>query len=288
MSALKTQNTLNEIERNMTELAPYRPPELFKEFLVQGYTAITLSSVSSDDFQDLLRAKLCMGTLITLYDDYADRPSQYDPELLEDLYQLNFGRYDTVRCMNLTNRHVLSFSSSLFKEMNSVLQGLPHYKHLIEIISFDLMQFYSANRYSSLVTANPHLGNQLENRSYAHHNMGMVIVSMMDLMASKSLKVSELGAIREVLLMGQRMGRIFNVLATSKREAIDGDVTGELATCRTEYEIENGERSLRQEILDLQNRIASYDDRITTFSVEAYLDGLAKVQRLHKKMEGTI
>lgn len=288
MSALKIQNTLNEIERNMTALAPYRRPELFKEFLVQGYTAITLSSVSPDDFHDLLRAKLCMGTLITLYDDYADRPSQSDPELLEVLYQLNFKKCDTVRCLDLTNRNVLNFASSLFEEMNDVLGRLPHHQHLIEIVSFDLMQFYSANRYSSLVTAHPHLGNQLENRSYAHHNMGMVIVSMMDLMASERFKFSELGSIREVLLMGQRMGRIFNVLSTSKREALDGDITGELASCKTEQERESGESNLRREILNLHNQIATFEDRITTFSVKAYLDGLMKVQRLHEKMEGTI
>lgn len=46
MSALKIRDTLYEIERNMTEIAPYRKPELFKEFLVRGYIAITLSSVS--------------------------------------------------------------------------------------------------------------------------------------------------------------------------------------------------------------------------------------------------
>ncbi|HWU41821.1 MAG TPA: hypothetical protein VN132_00245, partial [Bdellovibrio sp.] len=157
-----------------------------------------------------------------------------------------------------------------------------------EIVSFDLTQFYSANRYSSLVTANPHLGSQLENRSYAHHNMGMIIVSMMDLMASKNLRESELGSIREVFLMSQRMGRIFNVLSTHERETNDGDVTGELANCRTEHEREGTERSLREEILNLKDKIASYENRITTFSVSAYLNGLVKVQRLHEKMEGTI
>lgn len=288
MSAFKIRYALSEIERNMAELAPYRKPELFNEFLLKGYTAITLSSVSKARFSQLLEAKLCLGTLITLYDDFADRPEKSNPQLLEGLYQLNFENCHRIESLNRLSCREFDFAKSLFMKMKKNLDRLPHYCHLSEILNFDLMQFYNANRFSSLLMANPHINNQMENRLYAHHNMGMVIVAMMDLMAIEEIEFSELSAMREIFLMGQRLGRTFNVLTTRKREALDGDITGELATCQNDQEIELAERKLRQEICGLRDKMREFDSRITTFSVTTYLEGLAEVQTLHEKMEGII
>lgn len=281
-------SALIEIERNMSEIAPYRRPALFKEFLVKGYTAITLSSVAESKYSDLLRAKVCLGTLITLYDDFADRPTQSNPHLLEILYQLNFRNRDSIRSLNSRDHRVVEFAKSLFEEIEDVLVSLPHYRNLSDILDYDLRLFYSANQYSTLVMGNPFVINPLENRLYAHHNMGMVMVGMMDLMAADSIKFSELGAMREVLLLGQRMGRIFNVLTTHAREVVDGDLTGELAACANEIETEIAKKKLRQEIQDLHKKMKTYNARITTFSVEAYLEGLKRVQKLHERMEGVI
>lgn len=286
MSALKMERALDQIERNMSRIAPDRKPALFNEFLVKGYTAVTLSSVPSDQFLELLRAKLYLGTLITLYDDFADRPSQKNPELLNSLYQLDFLNGESVRMKNEKENEILDFARSLFEQIQEVLRRQPHYQDFIEILNFDLRQFYSANQYSSLLTAHPYLHNPLENRLYAHHNMGMVVVSMMDLMATPEINLLEFGAIREVLLMGQRLGRIFNVLVTRRREALDGDITGELAACRSKAEIRLAERQLRQEICELYQKIERLDCRIKSFSVKAYLQGLLSVQKLHEKMEG--
>jgi len=276
------------IEQNMLVLAPYRKPALFNEFLLKGYTAVTLSCVPANKFSELLQAKLCMGTLITLYDDFADRPATSNPELLERLYQLNFNNHSAVKIFNDYNSQVVNFASSLFSQMTDVLQQLPHYKEFSDVLNFDLLQFYSANQYSSLLTAKPYLNNTLENRRYTHHNMGMVIVFMMDLMAADQIDRSELGAIREVFLYGQRMGRIFNVLATRHREALDGDVTGELTICKTHQELNDAIENLYQEIEVLKRKILGFEKQIKTFSVATYLEGLIQVQKLHEKMEGTI
>lgn len=288
MSALKIQHTLHEIERNMTELAPYRKSELFKEFLVQGYSAITLTGVPAPKVSELLQAKLCLGTLITLYDDFADRPTRSDPMLLEVLYKLNFEGGGSVETSSPSNLNVLRFAKFLFAEMERVLSRQPHYGHLKEVLNFDLKHFYSANQYSSLLMANPYIKNSLENKLYAHHNMGVVMVAMIDLMATEKIQFSEFGFMREVFLMGQRMGRIFNVLSTYKREALDGDITGELATYSSEREIRLAKRALRKEICELHDGILAFDNRITTFSVKAYANGLMKVQKLHERMEGVI
>jgi hypothetical protein len=296
MSALKVNVTLNDIQRRMADFAPYRKPELFNVFLLKGYRAYTLNSVPAANESELLRAKLCLGTLITLYDDFADRPSQANPRLLEKLYQLNFRDYsaNSFNSINLINsasgfqEPVLEFARSLFIQIDEALKPLPNYKNLIEILNFDLAQFYSANRYSSLLTAYPHLNNYLEKRLYSHHNMGMAMATMMDLMAVENINFSELGQMREVFLLGQRLGRIFNVLATHDREFVDADITGELSHVSNELHLQQEKRRLRHEISVLQRKIMGFETQIESFSVPAYLRGLTKVQALHEKMEGVI
>jgi hypothetical protein len=288
MNAISMQDTLNKIKQHMTELAPNRKQALFTQFLVEGYTAITLSSVPQIKFNDLMRAKLCLGTLITLYDDYADRPTQHNPVLLDVLYQLDFRNQVSISALSARDGKVVEFAKSLFLQIADVLSQQPYYHHFIEILTFDLKKFYSANQFSSFLTSNPYLSNSYENRLYAHHNMGMVIVAMMDLMASEKIVLSEVGAMREVFLLGQRLGRIFNIMATRNRELLDGDITGELALCKTEDDVETAVQKLRQEISDLRARIGELGAVVTTFSVREYLDGLAQVQVLHEKMEGII
>jgi hypothetical protein len=288
MGTLRIQHTLNEIERNMAELAPYRKAALFNKFLPNGYRAITLSTVPELKASELLQAKLCLGTLITLYDDFADRPTQSNPQLLEALYQLDFNSGDSKYCAPARHQKVLGFSKALFASITAVLERQPHYQRLKDILGFDLKQVYSANQYSSLLMATPSLKNSHENRLYTHHNMGMVMVAMMDLMAIENVVDSELGSMREVFLLGQRMGRIFNVLTTRTREAKDGDISGELACCPSENEIQIAELNLHKEVHDLRCRILEFENRISTFSVKAYVDGLDAVQSLHENMAGTI
>ncbi len=288
MSALRINTTLNEIEETMSVIAPYRRSELFTQFLMKGYTAFTLDTVPQSRRTDLLRAKLCLGTLITVYDDFADRPTQADPLLLENLYRLNFGKYHLNKIENVRNLSILNFAERLFVEIEEILKQMPNYNHLIEILRFDMLQFYSANQYSSLLTANPNLNNILEKTAYSHHNMGMILASMMDLIAIEDVQFSELGALREIFCMGQRMGRIFNVLATYKRELADGDITGDLSSLSGDLEVRLADCVMRQEVCTLQRNILKFENQITSFSVLAYVEALKTVQNLHEKMEGVI
>ncbi len=288
MSYSEVQTTLGRIVSTMAEIAPHRPRDLFSEFLIKGYSAVSLNSVMPCQSADILRAKICLGTLITLYDDYADLPQRQNPVLLDGLYKLGFGKHSVFLETTIDDRRTFEFAVSLFSEIDEILHRQPHHRHFRDVLNFDLAQFYSANQYSSLITTMPSINSHLENRLYTHHNMGMVMVAMIDLMATEKIHFSELGIMREVFLMGQRLGRIFNVLATRKREYSEGDLTGELSLYNDREDSVNAERVLRLEIRALYKNIAALDSKINTFSVRAYLEGLSAVQRLHECMEGVI
>ena len=288
VGAIKIQIVLNEIERKMSKLAPHRSFALFEHFLIKGYSALTLDSVPKSHFSNLLYAKLCIGTFITLLDDFADRPEQADSVLLDQLYRFRFNKRPSSLMTKSPQLEVFHFAHSLLFQIESVLKSLPNYARFIEILNFDLLQFYSANQYSSLLTSYPDLNNRLENRMYAHHNMGMIMVAMIDLMALGNVEVSELGSMREVFLIGQRMGRIFNVFATRDRQVLDNDITGELSTCKNQQDLTVAERALRLEVLHLYRRLESFDGRITSFSTETYTQGLRNLQSPYEQMQGTI
>jgi len=288
MNALKLKESLEHIEESMSTIAPHRKPELFNEFLIQGYSALCLNTVPSSLTSETLRAKLCLGSLITLYDDFADRADMANPELLEMLYLLNFKNMTPDKCSQLYPHNVLGFAQSLFLEMRCILKSLPNYSSLLDLLNFDLMQFYNANQYSSLLTANPEIHSSFENSLYGHHNMGMVMASTMDLMALPNFDPRELGAIREVFLLGQRMGRIFNILATHKRETAEEDVTSELPQNLNALSLARAKNKLKRKVTNIKKSILCRKNKIHSFSVEKYIVGLEQIETLHKKMEGRI
>lgn len=269
-----------------------RDDSLFTEFLPKGYEKTTLSSVSSDDFEKVLMAKLRIGILITIYDDYADNPSMQDPVLLKRLYDIPFK--DT----GCESPHpVVQLVRSLWEEVLMTLETLPNYGIFSEIFKFDVEQFYNANRYSQLITANTHLANRTENRVYISHNMGMIIVGMMDLMASSDVIPSELGRIRGFLYKAQEIGRISNVLATTHREIHENDYTGEILsrflemgiqTVPTSVVLESLFKSLEKEREEIFQELAIEYSDICTFSVNSYLKGLRFLQALHEQMQEVI
>ena len=74
----------------------------------------------------------------------------------------------------------------------------------------------------------PFIRNLSESRSLGPYNMGMVAAGMIDVIGSHKFPLCELGSLREGLVMGQRLGRIANLLSTFHREISEDDKTNEI------------------------------------------------------------
>jgi len=293
-------------EANFTTLrdvASHRNPRLFSEFLPKGYRLMTLSSVDEALKDRLLDAKLHLGMLITLYDDLADNPRWANSKLLHELYKLPF-HSQSIRPLRLNSaeRKVVELAKHLADGTFPILTSLPHFGSFAPLLHFDLQQFYNANRYCEMLSRIPSLANTTEGSTYVSHNMGMVIVGMMDLMGTSNLYFSELGEIRSLFVRGQRVGRICNVLTTLGRELSEGDVTNELILGAiqsgyvkpsalgelTKRKLAPFRQELEKERRRLYREISAQRDRIRTFDVRAYVRGLRGLQRLHENMEGVL
>lgn len=261
-----------------------RPEILFRHFLPKGYRMTTLSSVTAE-FQDLIvLAKIHLGMIVTLYDDLADHPEHRNPRLLQELYALNVEADNPAPDhLNKNEQVVFQLGRYLFSELTLLLKDLPHFDLLVGALRFDIEQFYSCNKYSELMSSLPAICNLEESRVLGAHNMGIVAAGTIDLMASPHLDASEFGKAREVLHLGQRMGRISNLVFTFNREISEGDATNEIS-------ISDNPECYRQSLLnEFTMKAAGIRSRVLkTFSTEKYADGLEELHGLHAALEGCI
>lgn len=264
-------------------LSPARHSVLFTHFLPQGYKVTTLGQVDEASYSHVLLAKMHLGMIITLYDDFADHPLFYNPPLLSRLYQLNVGKKlkgQTQGRERFTSQEqqTLDLAADLYAGLENHLQPLPHYRKLKSLLSFDIQYFYLCNRYAELVTEFPTLRNLTESRILGHHNMGMVAAGMIDLMGLPDFQWPELGRIREIFLLGQRLGRIGNVVATYDREMSEGDATNEImiAGHSSTYRA-----SLEEEFFQGIEKINELGKDIKSFAVSDYSRGLLRLYHLH-------
>jgi hypothetical protein len=274
-----------------------RDDALFTEFLPRGYALMALDTLPAAHATDLLYAKVRVGMLITLYDDLADNPRWRDHAALRALYRLPF----TPVAHRATP--LVRLAASLWHEVVAVLRRLPQYAPLRDLFAFDVQQIYQAMRYSELLGQLPGLANRAENRMYLAHNMGMVLVGMMDLMALPTLRQDELGRIRSFFLMAQEVARLSNVLCTWEREITEGDNTSELvamgieegvldaaavprlSTAAARKLLASQVRRLQADQGRLLHRLQTRAGAIESFDARRYVTGLQALHRLHERLQ---
>lgn len=268
------------------EYFPHRKAYLFNQFLLQGYQQTTLSSVSDGFFSEALSAKLHLGMLITLFDDFADHPSFIYPQLLDKLYMLPYfhrdqvGRDLEIEAENVFSNNVLGLANSICEDMFKSLSGLPHYCRYSELFVFDLKQFYQCNRYFEELRKYPELKNLTEIQYHSSYNMGIVMAGMIDVMASPRFDFSELGLSRELFILAQRYGKISNNLTTFAREVEEQDYSNELFMV--------SEKELLNEQKTILKKMSAKKSGIKSFDTLKYIDSMKQLHALHEISRGEI
>ncbi len=271
---------LNAIDLNsFRSITPFRDQRLFQEFLPKGYRITSIDSLENID--EVIQLKVILGAIITLYDDFADRPGHQNSKLLRVLYKLPFEPIESHSSLfNKVESDSINLAISLFEKLLGGLRKLPNYNRLKELFFYDLSQFYNANYYSELLGKYHFIGNPLENRIYLHHNMGMVMAGMIDLMSLSRLNIEEVGPARNIFLLGQRAGRISNVLSTYEREIAEGDLTNELLSLCKGKNLQDKILLLEKEHGEIIKEIKSFS-HIKSFSAKRYSQGIEQLHRLH-------
>lgn len=288
---MKMNKTLTErvevLASQYERVSRLRDRRLFTVFLVDGYKMTTLASVPSANQDEVVYAKVCLGMLITLYDDFADNPAHMNPKLLKQLYLLNVGEYPrTVMNLSAEEERIYQLAIFLFSELEKSIRCLTYYLPIIDILIFDIKQIFLANQYAELMTARPEIRNLRECEIHGPYNMGMVAAGMIDLMASPGFQMFELGKLRELLIQGQRLGRIGNVINTYEREQGEGDLTNEMMLHPAGFEV--SQKELLQELSLGLLKMSALQSEVTSISMKKYAQSLSDLFQLHTLMKGII
>lgn len=281
------QGKIEKLVLKYETVSQIRDRRLFTNFLVNGYKMTTLSSVSSKKLDDVVFAKVCLGMIITLYDDLADNPQYYNPKLLRSLYLLNVGESTSHKpTLTQDDLAIYGLAQYLFLNLETSIKSFAHYSTLVEVLAFDIQHVFLANRYSELITANPSMRNMMESKTLGPYNMGMVAAGIIDLMASPFFDGSEMGQIREFLIKGQRLGRIGNLVSTYQREVKEGDITNEILIDSNGPD--NYKNVLMKEFYEGLLEIKKLEGDVASIDLNSYVEGLLKLYHLHIDLEGVI
>ncbi|MES2802654.1 MAG: hypothetical protein V4654_09205 [Bdellovibrionota bacterium] len=279
---------MDSLIADFREIFPHRSSALFREFLPVGYRLTTLSSVPQEYREIVIQAKIRLGMLITLYDDLADHPDYFNPTLLKKLYRLNVDS-DFVQTISVNKENkIYQLARRLFSELRDLLSGLPNYEKLKAILEFDIEQFYCCNRLSSLATETPEILNLVESQVLGPHNMGIIAAGTIDLMSVAHLNVREIAICREIFILGQRMGRISNVVYTFEREQLEGDQTNEIFVQQRLFG--GTHQTIKNQLLQELEECCSAIKKIyaQAFSCAQYAQGFLDLHQLHARLERQI
>ncbi len=195
------------------------------QWCLKGVGLTTLPCVVPALREHVIETKMLSIIFGTLIDDIADR--EQDREMLQMAISLVSDDWAADRLALWTGRRreYLEMIARLWAEVWSRCQTYPRFSEFEFLLRFDNEQSLNAMRYALLANQSPGILNSIEHDLYQPHNMQIIFMASIDLSASPSFDVNELGTAREIFWHAQRMGRIGNMLTTWEREVLDRDFT---------------------------------------------------------------
>jgi hypothetical protein len=195
------------------------------QWCLKGLGLTTLPSVAPALRTHVIETKMLSILYGTLIDDIADR--EQDREMLQMAISLLSDDWfvDRLGLWTGRRREYLEMIARLWREVWTRCQSYPRFREFESLLRFDNEQTMNAMRYALLVNQSPAVLNNIEHDLYQPHNMQIVFMATVDLCASVTFDLSELGLAREIFWHAQCMGRIGNMLTTWEREVLDRDFT---------------------------------------------------------------
>ncbi len=265
----------------------FRSKELFSYFFVKGYKYTQLSSVMSEYENETFSAKMYLGMLITLIDDLADNPKCFNPGLLSLMYS---NEMVTLEKLSVSDIDLINLKNFLFKNLHSHIKKLPNYEELVGVFNFDLEKVYLSNKFSELITSKTFICNNYEMKLYGSYTMGVLAAGMIDLMGIKNINYGEIGACREIFIIGQRLAKIANNISTFAREKLENDITNEITHSlnTSKKDFNYYKNKLEKEFLRGIKLIDKSKNKISSFNVLDYSHGIEKLFELNMSLIGKI
>ncbi len=257
------------------------------------YSWITLPSVSFDCKSLLSEDKTKLTVFDILADDLADNHTTRSYSLLKDLIEIPWReKADSAR----TNEY-LDVGRRIWEDSLSSVSCYPRFKEFERIFFFDLRQVLSSMMYNYLANTDG-IENPIETSFYSSYGCLVEVAIDLDLMCSPAFDMRELGLVRTVACLAQKVAQVGNMLTTYPSEVLECDVSSPIISLALRKGVirkdELGDQSIIPKLNKLEwvfksrahsyiRKVAEYEKEIRSINLRGFSDFLTE---LITKFEG--
>jgi hypothetical protein len=189
----------------------------YLNWLHDMFSSVCLPCVSPRYGEVLGEDKTKLAIFIMLLDDLADNYTTRSRPLLDEFLQIPWRE-------GTTGHEYLVVGRRIWEEFLGSVKQYPRFKEFERMFYFDLRQVLASADYSSLINTMG-LDNGLEMSIHSPYGCAGMLCVDMDLMSTPEFDVKDLGTMRGISLLAQRVAHIANVLGTYPREALERDLS---------------------------------------------------------------
>ena len=184
------------------------------------YSWITLPSVSFDWKRTLGEDKTKLTIFDILADDLADNLKTRSYSLLKELTEIPWReKADTAEASEY-----LDVGRRIWEDSLASVSCYPRFKEFERIFYFDLRQVLSSMMYSYIANTDG-IENPIETSFYSSYGCLVEVAIDMDLMCSPAFDMRELGLVRTVACLAQKVAHVGNMMTTYPSEVLERDVS---------------------------------------------------------------
>lgn len=258
------------------------------------YSWITLPSVSFDCRKDLGEDKTKLTVFDILVDDLADNFETRSYPLLQKLTNIPWQSKAEVT----ESDPYLDVGRRIWEDSISSLRNYPRFNEFERIFYFDLRQVLSSMMYSYLGNT-VGIENPIETSFYSSYGCLVEVALDMDLMCSPAFDMKELGPMRTVACLAQKVAHVGNMLTTYPSEVVERDVSSPIISLALRKGIirpdELGDKAAIPKVSKLEwvyknkaysyiRKVAEYEKEIRSINIRGFSDYLIE---LIGKFEGS-
>jgi len=198
--------------------------EFLWKWMYEAVQINTASCVEKKYQKSEQEIKFLIIMFILLLDDVVDKTK--NKKLLDELLKIPLEKiYIKFDKLKQNEKKYFKFARKVWNYIRKKIKKYPKYKEFIDIFEYDIAQTLNAMKYEYFINKNYPLINKTECWLYSPHTMQSLVSCTIDLMCSPEFDVRELGKLRKVAWLAQKMARIGNWVSTWKREIKEKDFT---------------------------------------------------------------
>ncbi len=300
----------NEVRTAMFGGLDKRQSFLWYWVLMSLTTTALCEKGKKNSYSEYVNEVKLLGVIFdVLLDDIADQygDTKTAAILLKEIEKACYQKPYNLKMVTVAEREYALFCVKVWETIFKYLQQLPSYRFYNEMMMRKYKKLFEVMTYSLEIRVDPESVDYKKYHRLLSHNMHMIINGLMDLMSMKT-KYEGIGLkkIVQILLLGQKMGRIGNAVTTYERELFVKDFSSDVIAFAlkkgvltkkdfNDVEMLTDKIKAKQEYLEgffwskwlrLRNQLIKHENDFDHLDIKGYRQGLETLKQFHLASRG--